>query len=155
MGIVKGMNIALIRSRLSYDPLSGVLTWRASGKAAGCLDAHNGYTRVRCGGAAYWAHRLAWAIVMGQEPSRIDHISGDKADNRWSNLREVTHAENMRGARARHRNNTSGFAGVSKAGRRWSARHRVNGAPVHLGRFDTPQEAHRAYLAAKACFAGR
>lgn len=58
------------------------------------------------------AHRVVWAVVTGTWPSdQIDHINGDRADNRWENLREVSHALNQRNMKI-SRSNTTGFCGV-------------------------------------------
>jgi hypothetical protein len=78
----------------------------------------------------------------------IDHRDGNRANNRWSNLRLATQSENSAN-RHRHINNTSGFKGVSlcKWGK-WRACIEKNGRKIHLGMYDTPQAAHAAYVAA-------
>lgn len=80
----------------------------------------------------------------------IDHRNGDGLDNRRCNLREATHALNMRNKRM-YRNNTSGFKGVmrnSGKGLPWAARIRLDNRRRRLGNYDTPEEAARAYDAA-------
>lgn len=79
----------------------------------------------------------------------IDHINGDGLDNRRANLRQATHAENMRNRRIGS-NNTSGFKGVSlhKASGRWVAQICADNVRHHLGYHDTPTEAAIAYDAA-------
>ncbi len=80
----------------------------------------------------------------------VDHINGDGLDNRRRNLREATHALNMRNKRL-YRNNTSGFKGVfrnTEKGRAWGARIRLDGRTRRLGNYDTPEDAARAYDAA-------
>lgn len=77
----------------------------------------------------------------------VDHINGDGLDNRRCNLRESTHALNMRNKRL-YRNNTSGFKGVTRRNGRWRACITCNGRRVRLGSFDTAEAAGRAYDAA-------
>ena len=90
-------------------------------------------------------HQLVAMAFLGHEPKGytnvVDHIDGDKLNNNVSNLRIVTHRENVSLAR-----NKSGFIGAykSKSGRYVSKIH-VNGETFLLGTFDTPEEANRAY----------
>lgn len=81
------------------------------------------------------------------EYSRTDHRNGDGLDNRRANLRPCTNGENMQNAR-RHKDNRSGFKGVSRNGGRWRARIQVGEREVALGRYDTAEDAARAYDAA-------
>jgi len=76
--------------------------------------------------------------------SFVDHINGDGLDNRRSNLRPADKSTNGMN-RGIGSNNTSGFKGVSLQGLKWKAQIRVNGRHVHLGMFDTPEEAARVY----------
>lgn len=79
----------------------------------------------------------------------IDHRNGDGLDNRRSNLRATTQAQNCANTRRRS-NNKSGFKGVSwkKSGDAWCAQIKRNGKSYHLGLFSTAEEAARAYDAA-------
>lgn len=82
--------------------------------------------------------------------SYVDHINGNGLDNRRSNLRQATAFQNMANKR-RYRNNTSGFKGVTRntgTGRPWRAAIKVYNKGHHLGYFDTPEDAARAYDAA-------
>lgn len=133
-----------------YHPDDGVLLWkkpcgyvRKPGDTAGCIDA-KGYFVVQIWGEKYKAHRIAWAMTHGEWPSlQIDHANLDRSDNRISNLRLATHAQNMQNCRAR-----SEFKGVSRVGNRWKAGIQCNGEFVYLGLYKTPIEAHSAYSAA-------
>jgi hypothetical protein len=136
-----------------YDPDSGFFTWALSrrrcrvGEKMGCV-AKNGYVVIRLDNTLYLAHRLAWLYQTGEWPAhQIDHINRNRADNRWSNLREVTNAENAQNKRAKP--NKSGFCGVRKENSKWLAEIKVNYRPIRIGLFDTPEEAHQAYIAAK------
>lgn len=103
---------------------------------------------------APWVHK-AWdeqadsrGIVM---LASIDHINGDRADNRIANLRQATTAENSQNERGPRAHATSGFLGVGWHAQqsRWRARITVNGKRRHLGLFDTPEAAYAAYVEAK------
>lgn len=101
----------------------------------------------------YLAHRLAWLFSNGQWPSQvIDHIDGNPQNNRIANLRDASiqaNQENQR--RAQRSNRSSGLLGShfdAQTGR-WMAKISVMNKTIHIGRYDTPQEAHTAYVSAK------
>lgn len=100
------------------------------------------------GSTCFLVHRVVWAMRTGAWPDAlIDHINGDQSDNSVSNLRVATLRENGWNMPAM-RNNTSGFKGVSRNRGRWMASMRLHGKKKNLGRFNTPEEAHAAYVAA-------
>lgn len=151
------MSLTAERARevLDYDPDTGVFRrlvakggqW--SGAIAGYLQP-NGYWYICVDGRKYLAHRLAWLITNGAFPAdQIDHIDGDRANNRLANLREATNAGNQQNIRRAHRDNTTGFLGASPNKNRFRAHIRVDGERRHLGTFGTPEQAHAAYLDAK------
>lgn len=126
---------------LNYDPETGIFTSRISvgprkaGTSAGSL-CNRGYLRIEICGHRYGAHRLAWFYVHGKWPNYIDHIDGDKINNRISNLRDVSIAENSQNMKLGRRNRT-GIHGVwwsTKYGV-WVARIGVHGKKHDLGRF--------------------
>ncbi len=86
-----------------------------------------------------YLHRLLMGATRGQI---VDHINGDKLDNRRANLRFCTASSN---AANRRYVSPSGFRGVHQRNHRWLARITMNRAATRLGLFDTPQEAARAY----------
>lgn len=139
-----------LKERFSYNRDTGVLYRKTRGASvvAGTLRTDS-YRRVRIGAKAYFAHRLIWAIETGEWPETIDHINGNKSDNRLSNLRPATNAENLRN-RGKQANNTTGFKGVyfSKAAGRYVAQIKTNSKMKYLGLFPSPELAHNAYLAA-------
>lgn len=117
----------------------------------GCPDS-SGYLHVMIDRGTYKLHRLAWLYEFGSFPrEELDHINGKRTDNRIANLRECSREQNSEN-RARSRNNTSGFTGVSfsKLNRRWRSKIEKSGKRHDLGLFDSPEEAHEAYLKAKA-----
>lgn len=162
------LTLARLRELLHYEPETGVFTWRVdrtagvkAGDVAGRGNVNSsGYQRIRVQKRLYPAHRLAWFYMTGSWPEHeIDHRNGKRADNRWGNLRDVDDATNCQNTHGVRRDNQVGLSGVGKkANGRFYARIRTNGRLQHLGRFDTAQEAHDAYLAAKrqqhAGFAG-
>lgn len=117
------------------------------------LRREKGYPSVSVDGVKYYAHRLAWLYVYGVWPSGvIDHINGDRSDNRICNLRDVAHAENIQNVWAPTKKHGPGsHLGVhySKRINRWIAQIRVSGKTRHVGCFVNEQEAAAAYLEAK------
>ena len=146
-----------LRALLDYNPDTGAFTWRngrsnmATGAVAG-TNHNQGYVQVSVGDKLYLAHRLAFLWMTGEWPAyQVDHINGDRADNRWINLRNATNQENAHNHGELPRHNTSGFLGVSyyKRDGSWQGRIQVDGRKRHLGYFATPELAHAAYLKAK------
>lgn len=152
-----------IRTHLSYDPDTGVVGWsRSNGgrspKVAGNLN--NGYRRIKCKGKKFLAHRIAWFLHYEEWPKQeVDHINGDKLDNRISNLRDVSLMQNQQNTgmkKTGKRKNTSGWKGVSwnKKSQKWQAEIRYNGAHQYLGMFDDIREAAEEYIFAAIRFHG-
>lgn len=142
-----------LKELLSYDPDTGVFTWLKpsstrlkQGDIAG--TPHNkGYLVIRVNYQRYLAHRLAWFYMYGVWPSKfMDHINTDRSDNRISNLREATNAQNMQNGVLK-KSNTSGFRGVSwhTKSNKWKAGIVINGKACHLGLFSSKEEASLVY----------
>lgn len=111
------------------------------------FNSGGGYLAIRVLGVRIPCHRAAWLYVHGEMPKGcIDHINGNKKDNRICNLRIATSAENARNS-APKSTNTSGYKGVTKRKdcNRWQAGITVNGRFIHLGNHMTPELAHAAY----------
>lgn len=143
---------------LDYAPETGLFTWKARlkratkiGDVAGRVK-DSGYRIIGVDGHLYRAHRLAFLYVTGEFPSAfVDHINGLRDDNRFGNLREATSQENAQNLGLRP-GNKSGFTGVHRHTQNgaWIAQIVVSGKRQHLGSFKTREEAHAAYLSAKA-----
>lgn len=159
------LTAAEVRELLDYNPETGVLTWRSrdrswfthdrsynvwnaqfAGTTAGSVSGE-GYLAIKLLTRGYKAHRVIWLWMTGAFPSgQIDHIDHDRLNNRWTNLRNVSAADNSRN-HTRHRTNTSGIPGVG-----WLARNRKWMARVgdeYLGVFDTFDEAVKVRRAAE------
>jgi HNH endonuclease/AP2 domain len=147
----------------SYDPETGVISRKinfrkyksAVGVACGSKDGF-GHLSVTHKGVRILSHRLAFFLMTGDWPTGlIDHINGQPSDNRWSNLRECSKAENTRHQKV-HKSNTSGYRGVSfvKSQNRWRAIICVNGKNIYLGQFRTIEEAVSARASGSAKYHG-
>lgn len=105
---------------------------------------NNFYAQAHIGGKRCYMHRLLMGLPDGLE---VDHINGDGLDNRRCNLRLATHQQNLANQRTQVRNK-AGFRGVSQNKRSqkpWRARIKCHGKEVHLGHFDSAEDAARAY----------
>ncbi len=101
--------------------------------------------RVRQGSemGGYLAHRMVMGLdAFGIDPEFVDHINGDKLDNRRSNLRVCSAEQNTQNRRGTSR---YGFKGISPNGKRWQAKIASKGVVTCLGTYDTREEAARAY----------
>jgi len=161
----------VLRSLLDYDPETGRLFWkvrhaslfkserdakiwntRYAGKEAFTSCDRNGYRQATLLNRVYRAHRLIAVMVFGAVNGSIDHINGDREDNRESNLRVVSSSGNQRNQKLNARN-TSGVSGVNwkKNRGKWQAYISGQGRKnIHLGLFDTFDEAVAARKAAEA-----
>jgi hypothetical protein len=146
-----------IREILDYNASTGVFTWKKRtakcvriGDVAGCLEKRIGYMSIGISGNVFKSHRLAWLYVYGAWPEGlIDHINGQKADNRIDNLRVVDAGGNSQNVRQPNKRNKSGFIGVIAYQGKWRANITINRKTRRIGDFNTPEEAHKAYLDAK------
>ena len=137
-----------ISELLEYQEDTGKLFWKVTrggtavkGSIAGCINAQ-GYVQLQIDNAFFCAHRIIYALKTGREIfSDIDHIDGDRTNNVFSNLRESSKSSNAKNRMSR---------GTYKVKTGWVAGITVDYKKKHLGVFSTEQEAHEAYLAAKA-----
>jgi hypothetical protein len=140
-----------------YDPYTGLFKWRESGKGRPKVPdwwpgqkTHWGYFVIAINRLQFFTHRLAFLYMMGRGPQEdVDHIDGDRANNRWGNLREATGSQNKYNTGLRG-HNTTGFRGVFRHNQtgKWVARIKAGEQRVNLGSFPTPEEASKAYEAA-------
>lgn len=144
-----------IQKLMRYEPETGlffstsVCKGRFVGSKLGSLK-KDGYIVITIDYRAYPAHRIAWLLVYGEWPKGdIDHINGVRDDNRIVNLRDVSRSVNIQNQRKPRRGNSSGKLGVSRRGARFEAQISVKGKDIHLGIFDSPDDAHDAYIQAK------
>ncbi len=159
-----GLTAERVRTIFHYEKSTGRLLWKALphvsassvkiGTEAG--EAGNmGYRRVRLSGRAYQTHRLIWLYVYGEWPEdQIDHIDGNKANNRIANLRMASNALNRANSKT-HSNNVLGLKGVQlhKQSGKYRARIFVNGKHKSLGLHHKIEDAIAAYeTAAKDYF---
>lgn len=142
-----------IKDFISYDPDTGYLTWLKSpcrrvkeGAVVSSIDAY-GYFVVAFRGSRWKAHRLAWFLHYGEDPPEtVDHINGDRKDNRLCNLRAASRGENLKNMSVSGKG-SSKYKGVSwnKAVKQWTAYISVDNKKVHLGCFSSEEEAANAY----------
>lgn len=119
-----------------FEYKDGFLYWRKNGKKAGTRH-HTGYTQVGLKGKLYSAHRLVFMMHHGFIPEIIDHIDGDRSNDRIENLRAASWAQNLQNMKLRP-NNKSGVKNVSWCGKRnkWIVQLSINGRQTNLGRYD-------------------
>lgn len=111
-----------------------------------------GYMLVRIDNKTYNLHQLAWLYMWAQWPEGvIDHINGNRSDNRFCNLRDVNHTINNQNRRCAAPRNKLGILGVSPVAEsgKYLAQIKYDGKQHRLGEFATPEEASAVYLAAK------
>jgi hypothetical protein len=144
------------RRLFSYNPDSGEVvravttaTRAKAGDVVGSFDLY-GYKTVRVAKRSYKLHRLIWLLVYGRWPAGdVDHINGIRDDNRLCNLRDVTRQTNLQNQRTA--NGRTGLLGAYFDRRKGTfyARISMKNKAIHLGTFNTPEEAHAAYINAK------
>ena len=158
----------ILRQLLRYEPETGQLFWLrrpvsmftdgkqtaehncsiwngrfAEKPALNCPD-RRGYLHGHVLRVQVKAHRVVWAIMTGEWPGEIDHIDGNTANNRYRNLRDISHSENGRNLGLK-KNNTTGYCGIRQSpSGRWTAHIMVGGKTVHLGTFDAKAGAAKA-----------
>jgi HNH endonuclease len=152
------ISTARLRECLRYEPDTGALIWlvrscddrhtkqwntRYAGKRAGTID-KDGYRVLAIDRRKYRAARVIWQIKTGAPPPfLVDHENTDPADDRWSNLRLATPKQSA--GNTKRRGGASGVKGVKILR---SGRYAARFGNLHLGIFDTPEEAHAAYMTA-------
>lgn len=140
-----------IKDLVRYDPETGLFHRRIASSRGpiGSVVGGNtkGYTMLWVDGAKYSAHRVAWFLFYGEPALQIiDHVNGDKSDNRIVNLR-LSDTNQNHWNKTKSKNNTSGFKGVGyhKSTGMWQAQIMARKSYSYLGLFPTAEEAHQAY----------
>lgn len=149
--------IAELRKLFAYNPETGELIWRQRGDVPSNWNARHagrpafrtvhseGYLIGKIWRRKFYAHRVVFAIHHGRWPAGlIDHVNGDRADNRAANLREVGPSENAANKRAGLRQ--SGHAGIwwIEGAQRWRVVRRHSGKRYNIGSFADLDEAVQA-----------
>jgi len=145
----------------AFNYKDGVLYWKNPtsksvkiGDTVGCNS--NGYRLICINKQFIHAHRAIFIMHHGYLPLIVDHIDGNKANNKIENLRQATKAENAWNSKI-HKHNTSGIRGVSwnKQTSKWRAAINVNGKALHLGRFNDIKDAENAVKLARQTYHGQ
>jgi hypothetical protein len=106
----------------------------------------SGYVVIKFMKKTTTVHRIIFLYHHGYLPKGIDHINGDKSDNRIENLRDASHCQNMWNVKKKAAN-TSGYKGVSfhKPAKKWISQIKKDNKHYYLGLFDCPKKAYEAY----------
>jgi len=132
-----------LKELLDYNSETGVFTWKVSparqvfsGDIAG-TKRKDGYIQIKVKNKLILSHRLAWIYMYGYLPKYIDHINGQRDDNRIINIREVSNQQNSLNSKI-SKNNTSGIKGVywDKSRNKWTVRLSIDGKCKFFKRFD-------------------
>lgn len=168
--------VSFLRECLDYDPRTGVFRWRARPESHFTDPrVHTRWNRHKAGARAFvtenakgylracmtydgreieiMAQRAAWALMTGEYPEElVDHKNTIRTDNRWRNLRSATQSQQNMNRRV-NATATSGLKGAvpcsTQAGK-WRSQIMIDGKSKHLGRFESAEAAHAAYVAAAA-----
>lgn len=93
-------------------------------------------------------NKLARLITNCPKNMQVDHIDKNRCNNLRENLRICTGSQNHANkgkSMNKYRKLTSKYKGVGKKGNKWRARIKINGKEIHLGEFNTEDEAAKAY----------
>ncbi len=141
------MDKKYLESLLSYDPNTGLFTWKINkGRVSAGSVCNNtqdqGYKKVNIDGKSYYLHRLVFLLEDGVFPNVVDHINGDVSDNKRINLRKTSRAGNRRNSKVSS-NNISGVKNVhyNKKTSSYSVTMHVNGVRKSFGSFSTLEKA--------------
>lgn len=143
-----------VKELYDYDAENGLMIRKfKNGKRKVCGDKpgyHHGRGMLSIDGRYYYTHRVIWLWHHGYMPEFIDHIDRNPMNNRIENLRPATRLENNHN-KGTQRNNSSGYPGVSWDKQREKYRVRImnENKHIHIGYFNTTEEAFLNYMLAK------
>lgn len=141
----------ILEQYLKYNHITGIFIWKKrkglsswnakyEGNIAG-YESDTGHIKISINGVKYLAHRIAWKMHYGKDPSyEIDHDDGDYSHNAIKNLNDVFSSKNQKNMKLCNVN-TSGITGVAKKRNKWRAYISINGRQLNLGSFDTFEKA--------------
>jgi len=145
-----------LKEILHYNQDTGIFTWLKYKQRPSKIGSEAGWVRkdsykaISIMSKQYFAHRLAWLYVTGKHPkNQIDHIDGNKLNNKFSNLRECTAAQNSQNFKNSKFTNKAQLLGVNVKGKKFRARIGINKKVITIGTLNNAQEAHNAYLITK------
>ena len=152
---MRDLTVDLLNELFTYDKETGKLYWKAArqrikvGDEVGS-DNGSGYLKTKVNNKTYRLHRLVFLMHKGYLPKILDHINGDRKDNRIENLRPVSLAQNAQNAKLNSKNN-SGYKGVFwvKSSKKWRGQVKCNGETIYLGEYNDIEEADRVVRAAR------
>lgn len=151
------LTVERLKEALTYNPDDGLFRWKSpksnrvsAGTVAGSPNGL-GYIYITLDWKKYRAHRLAWLYTTGCWPdTELDHIDGNRSNNRWDNLRPSNRTLNTLNQKdTRSLKSKSGIRGVTITSGGYEARITVYGEAKNLGRFDDPVAASEAYESAR------
>lgn len=151
--LARPMTQERLKRRVFYSAKSGIFRLHKTGNIVGSSDA-KGYLTVQLGVRHYSLHRLAWLYVYGKFPEGVvDHLDHNRQNNAIANLRETSQLDNCKNQKLSS-NNSSGFVGVrwNKARNKWTAAIKVDRKNIHLGCFDSYEDAVKSRMAANVKF---
>lgn len=144
---MSGLTADELKCLLKYEPTTGCFTWISGhakhlGRAAGTVTTNGAYLNIGINYKRYPAHHLVWLYFHGGLPKRLDHIDGNRLNNRIENLREADPSQNRMNVSV-GKNNTSGVKGVSWSAdrNRWWVTVQAYGVLHNIGYFTDLKEA--------------
>lgn len=146
---------AKLLAAFEYAPDTGCLYRKKKngGRTLVISKCINGYGRTKYKGQPVKVSRVIWVMMTGEDPGAmtVDHVNRVRGDNRWCNLRlaDLSLQQRNKGV---HRTSTTGLKGAHRTnsgeGKRFSSAIMRDGKTTYLGRFDSAEKAHAAYVAA-------
>lgn len=149
------LTVERLRELLRYEPVTGEFFWLArprirAGKRAGNVRPKDGRRSIRVDCKLYLAARLAWLYMTGKWPAhQVDHFDTNPTNDAWRNLRDLPSAKNAQNRRQAGPRSSTGLLGVNKNGARFQAALTLDGRRYRFGTYDTPEQAHAAYVEGK------